>query len=130
VIRNLANFRPFFLVFASIFMLGTTVSCAASQEEDMGTSSSASEIVFPEGATLTVDLPMPTQEFLDSVERRGATYRTVSAAPSIEGVDSDRVYKISTDYDPKEKVQRQYFAYEKDDMIVHLEARFNRPNPY
>lgn len=130
MIRNFTLFRPVFWVAASIFLIGTTVSCAAPQEDNMGTSSPASEIVFPDGSTFSVDLPMPTQEFLESVEQRGATYRTVSAAPSVEGVDADQVYKISTDYDPEDEVQRQYFAYEKDGMIVHLEARFNRPNPY
>ncbi len=128
--KKRAFFPPVFCFAALFFLLGTPVSCAAPQEDDMGTSSPTSEIGFPDGSTFSVELPMPTQEFLDGVKRKGANYRTVSTAPSVEGLSADQVYKVSTDYDPEEKVQRQYFAYEKDRMIVHLEAQFNRPNPY
>jgi hypothetical protein len=95
----------------------------------MATSSPASEIVFQDGGNIEVNLPAETSGLLEEVERMGGSYRAVSTrgAPTIEGIVADRVYKISTKFDTEERVQRQYFAYEVNGQIVHLEAQFNRP---
>jgi guanyl-specific ribonuclease Sa len=113
-------------------MLGTAASCATQQEDDVTAySSSASEIIFPDGSTIPVDLPMPTKELMDKVEQKGGSYEIYGIyAPSVEGVDPDRVYIIYTDYDSEDQVKRDYFAYEEDDMIVYLRKSFGLENPY
>jgi hypothetical protein len=123
--------RLFFIVLAPVLMLGTAASCAAQQEDDVTTySSSASEIIFPDGSTIPVDFPMPTKELMDKVEEKGGSYEIHRRIPPSGGVDADRAYSIYAGYDPEDQVKRDYFAYEKDDMIVYLRKSFGLENPY